>query len=104
MEAGTKDMRSRGVGFRSVKVGEPSDPIKSGSELFVVVPFRLVMKVPGGSLFQNGFVIGDSEDQGKTWVFVDGSGDIKTIKAALPNLPEQLKLPAKKQPVFEKDR
>jgi uncharacterized protein (TIGR03067 family) len=102
MEARSQDMKSRGVVIRSATVGEPSDPVKSGAELFIVVPFRLEMTFPGGKAFQDSFVIGDSVDQGKTWVFVDGTGDTKTIKQILPNLPEQLYLPAQQRPILEK--
>ena len=50
MEAGTKEMKSKGFEFHSAKVEDPSEPVKSGSDLFVVVPFELEMKVPGGKL------------------------------------------------------
>jgi len=103
MESGIKDMKSRGLALRSAKVEDPSDPVAAGSELFVVVPFLLEMKAPGGKVLQKSFVIGVSSDRGKSWAFVNGDLDIKTVKKVLPTLPDQLKLPEKQKPVFEKD-
>ena len=103
MEAGTKDMKSKGFAFQSTKVDDPSEPVKGGSELFVVVPFRLEMKAPDGKLHIKSFVIGVSSDQGKSWTFVNGDLEVKKVKQVLPNLPEQLKLPEREKPVFEKD-
>jgi len=103
LESGAKDMKSKGERFGAVKVGDPSAPVKSGSDLFVVVPFQQEMKVPGYKLLQKTFVIGVSNDQGKTWTFVNGDLDVKTVRQVLPNLPDELKLPAREKPVSEKE-
>jgi hypothetical protein len=103
MESGTKDMKSKGFTFKSCKVEDPSDPVKSGSDLFVVVPFQLEIKAPGGKLLAKSFVIGVSSDQGKNWGFVNGDLDGKKVKQVLPNLPEELKLPEREKPEFVKD-
>jgi len=103
MQSGTKEMTSQGIAFRSFKLDDPSDPVTAGSELFVVVPLLLEMTVPGGKLLQKTFVIGVSSDDGKTWTFVNGDLDVKKVKLVLTNLPEQLTLPERQKPVFEKD-
>ncbi len=103
MEAGTKDMKAKGFALRSVKVDEPSEPVVAGAEQYVVVPFLLEMKAPGGRLLQKAFVIGVSGDTGKTWTFVNGDLDLAKVKLVLPKLPEDLKLPKREKPVFEKD-
>jgi hypothetical protein len=103
MESGTKDMKAKGFAFRSAKVDDPTNLVTAGSDQFVVVPFLLEMKAPGGKLLQKSFVIGVSSDKGKSWSFVNGDMDIKKVKEFLPNLPEDLKLPEKQKPVFEKD-
>jgi hypothetical protein len=103
MEAGTKEMKSQGFGFKSVKVDDPSDIIPAGTELYVVVTFQMEMKAPGGKLTSKSFVIGVSPDAGKTWTFINGDMDIKSVKQVLPDLPDKLKLPDKQKPVFEKD-
>lgn len=103
MESAVKEMKSNGFVIRSARVDDPSDPIATGQELFVVVPFVLEMKVPGGKVLAKSFVIGVSSDKGKSWAFVNGDLDINAVKQVLPTLPNQLKLPEKQKPVFEKE-
>lgn len=103
MEAGTKEMKAKGFAFRSVAVGNPSDPVAAGADLYAVIPFTLEMTAPGGKIVQKSFVIGVSSDQGKTWSFVNGDQEPKKIKQVLPNLPEKLKLPEQQKPIFMKD-
>ena len=102
MEAGTKEMKAKGLEISSCQIGVPSDPVKSESDLFVVVPFELEMKVPGGKARQGSFVIGVSGDMGKSWVFVNGDVDVNQLKQVLPTLPNGLKLPEKQKLVIEK--
>jgi hypothetical protein len=103
LATGMKAMKAQGFAPRSAKVDEPSDPVAAGPDLFVVVPYQLEIKVPGGKLLQKSFVIGVSGDRGKSWSFVNGDLDVKQVKAVLPHLPEKLKLPEKQKPVFVKD-
>jgi hypothetical protein len=103
MESGFKDMKANGVSFLSTKVEESSDPVMGGSDLFIVVPFILEMKAPGGKLRGKSFVIGMSSDKGQSWKYINGDVDIKKVKELFPNLPEKLKIPEKQKPVFEKD-
>jgi hypothetical protein len=103
MASGIKQMKSSGHTFAGVKVEAPSEPVSAGSDLFAVVPFLMEIKIPGGKLTQRSFVIGVSGDAGKSWTFVNGDIDAKTIRRVLPNLPEKLKLPEKQKPVFEKE-
>ena len=103
MKTGMKEMKSKGYAIRSVKVGNPSDPVSEGGESYVVVPIQLEMKAPGGKIHQKGFVIGVSRDKGKTWTFVNGDLGKQKVKQILPNLPDKLKLPKKQKPEFEKD-
>lgn len=103
MESSAKEMKSQGYAISSVTVDEASEPVSAGKEMYAVVTFQLEMKAPAGKLLQKSFVIGLSTDQGKTWVFVNGDVDIKTVKQVLPNLPDELKRPEKQKPVFKKD-
>lgn len=103
LKSGNMDMKLQGYVIRSVTVDEPSEPVSAGSDLFIVVPFLLEMKARGGRIFQKSSVIGVSSDQGKSWVFVNGDLDIKTVKKALPNLPDQVTLPERHKPSFESD-
>jgi hypothetical protein len=102
--SGNKEMKAAGgLTLHSIKVNDASDPVTAGPDTFVVVPFLMEIKAPGEKHLVKSFVIGVSSDQGKSWVFVNGDLDLKTIKRVVPNLPEQLKLPEKQKPVIEKD-
>jgi hypothetical protein len=106
MKTGLKDMKARGIEFRSAKVEDAKPVVSGGSDLFTIVPFTLEIKLPGGRTTVKSFLLGISSDKGKTWSFVDGSGignDERMAKKLLPNLPAELKLPKKEKPVFHKD-
>lgn len=103
IESTMKQLKEKGVEFRSAKLGDISDPAAGGDDIFVVVPFDLELKAPGGKLRQKTFVIGISPDKGKAWTFVNGDLDAKSVKQMLPNLPDALKLPERQMPKFEKD-
>jgi hypothetical protein len=103
MQASFKSMQARGISIKSVKVDDASDPVSAGSEQYVVVPFQLEMQAPDAKIRQKSFVIGVSNDLGKTWVFVNGGVEPKQLKQVLPSLPQQLKLPAQEKPVIEKE-
>lgn len=106
MKTGIKDMKARGYEFRSAKVEDALPLVAGGSDVFTIVPFTLEMKVPGGRATMKSFLLGVSSNKGKTWTFVDGSGigkDERMAKKILPNLPAELKLPKREQPVIHKD-
>jgi hypothetical protein len=103
MEAGSKEMKSPEFTLLSIKANSPSDPVKSGSDLYLTVPFEMEARTPDGKFIQKSFTIGLSGDGGKTWVFVNGDVDIKLVKQILPNLPDSLKLPEREKPVKKKE-
>lgn len=103
MESATREMKQKGYSVLSSKAGDPTDLVEQGTDLFVVVPFVLEMKAPGGKLSSPGFVVGVSGDRGKTWGFVNNPKDPESLKLILPGLPERLKIPERKEPTFRKD-
>jgi hypothetical protein len=102
MEKTIQQLKGQGIEILSTKVAEPSDLVKQGEELYVVVSFELKMKLKDGKMTTFGYVIGVSNDQGKTWTFVNSSSNLEAIKQILPNLPAALKLPEPKKPILEK--
>ncbi|WP_010585764.1 hypothetical protein [Schlesneria paludicola] len=103
MESGTKSMNAMGISISSVVTNEPSGLLKSGNDLYTVVPFTLKMTVPNGTMRVKSFVIGVSSDQAKTWTFVNGDIEDEALKQVLPDLPKELKLPPKQKPQLEKN-
>lgn len=61
---------------------------------FAILPKTLVLRVPGGTKEHKSFVIGVSEDDGRTWKFVEGAGlDASDVYEFFPNFPSSLELP-----------
>lgn len=101
LEKSSKEMKSEGVEFLNITIGNPSDVIIVGNELQCTVPQTLEVKVPNGRVISQSTLIAISKDNGKQWYFVDTSGkDIQTMKKTLPNLSAELIIPEKSQPKF----
>jgi len=60
------------------------------------------LKVPNGSATAPSYLLGVSEDGGKVWKFIDGSGlkNAKGREVMLPGIHEKLKLPTYQPPKF----
>lgn len=96
---GKKAMAEAGISFADVKLGDPSTPTSYGGKTFSVVPQTVTMATPKGEMTNDSYLLGISDDAGKTWTFVDGSGiNDQAIRQVLPPLPSTLKLPAKTPP------
>lgn len=95
----------QGITLKSFTTGDPEEFFVEGKNTFVVVPNSVVMNFPGGKLVGKSFLLGISDDDGKTWKFAEGSGlhDTKENEKSLPKFPAKLKLPAKEPPVITKD-
>ena len=105
LETGSKQMEAQGYGFVKITVGQPTKIVKAEKELQCTIPQTIVLKVPGGKQTIKSQLIGISSDEGKTWTFIDTGGkNVAEIKAALPNISNDLVLPAREEPVFERDK
>jgi hypothetical protein len=97
----TSKMQSEGFEFLSVDIGQPGAVVKGGDKLFSLVPMTLKMKVPGGTLTGNSYLLGISD--GRVWTFISGSDmDETKLKIIVPEAAGLITLPASKPPVFEK--
>lgn len=102
--AGVKEMKAQGFAFEAVTVGDPTDPVRSGADLYLTLPLKITMTAPGGRLKSAGTLVGLSSDGGKTWAFVDAAPGRDKVRKALPDLPDAVVLPDNKPPVFEKNK
>lgn len=91
-------MKEAGLEFKDLKIADPSDLVKAGKEMYIVVPHSLEMTGRGKRLAVKGALVGVSEDGGKTWVFVDANVGRETIKKVLPGLPDSLSIPKPEAP------
>jgi hypothetical protein len=102
LRSGTEDMKAHGSELLGAEVAEPKEVITSGKRRFAIVPVTVRVKVPEGTLRSQGFLLAISMDEGKTWTFIDGAGLTKENLAQLiPDVPSQLALPAKEEPILE---
>jgi hypothetical protein len=100
---GMKEMKEDGFEFKAVKMHEPSDPVKVGQDIYIVVPFNLEMSAKGQRLQTAGALLGVSSDGGKTWVFVDTAPGRENIKGMFPDMPDSLVIPKQEMPTLVKD-
>ncbi len=99
-----EDMRQKGLSFARVVVGEPEKPIRINNWLVCFVPETITMKAPGGHLVGESHLLGISEDEGKTWVFIDvGPITQPQFDQVFPELAQAVTLPKKKPGVFKKE-
>lgn len=91
--SGVKMYKDKGLEIKAAKVGDPSDPVQGGKELYIVVPTTTEMTTPQGKAVSQGYMVGVSADGGKMWRFVHGALDAEKVRKLLPDIPEKLVLP-----------
>jgi hypothetical protein len=103
IKKGDAEMKAQKTSITSFTTRAPDGVTKGGADLFAVVPTTLAMTIRDSKIKQDGYLIAVSSDNGAHWTFVTGDGiERAKLKEILPNLPEELKLPAKVAQVVEK--
>jgi hypothetical protein len=94
----------RAEGYRIVEssAAEPLQIVKAGDELHAVLPLKHVtVREKHGELHSPGYLLGVSDDGGRTWKFINGSAlTEKDLRNLLPNYNRKLKLPAHKPSTY----
>ncbi|HEY0172048.1 MAG TPA: hypothetical protein VGB98_13580 [Pyrinomonadaceae bacterium] len=92
---GMDEMKTQGYEALSyAPAAEPTQVLREGRQLYVVLPTKLRMNTPDGIQVAESFMIGISADDGKNWrLFGSGSLDAKVLKLLLPEVADKLKLP-----------
>ncbi|GEO11121.1 hypothetical protein [Segetibacter aerophilus] len=92
---------SQGIRIDSVSVGDVSKIVKAGNELHSLITQRLVMKVPGGRMVKNSFLLAISPNNGANWYFLDTAPLTPDIlKKLFPNFNKEIVIPTKEEPVM----
>ena len=96
------DFGKKGITFTKAECSEPKEIQKVDGKWYAVVPMVLEMQVPNGLATAPSYLLGISEDGGKVWKFIDGSGlkNAKGREVMLPGIHEKLKLPTYQPPKF----
>ena len=97
-------MKDNGVTFTSISVGLTEHIVNAGEEIHALVSQRLIMKVPGGTLAADSYLLAITSNGGTSWSFVDTAPlqNEETIKLIFPNYNMDLKIPPKAKPTFIK--
>lgn len=99
----TKEQQAKGIGFESFSLKTPEEPKKIGKWLTAIITENIVLKVPEGTVNQESSLLGISEDEGKSWVFIDLLHTTpELLKKIIPDLADKIVIPPKKAPVLEK--
>jgi hypothetical protein len=94
-------MQKQGMAFEKVTVGEPGEIFKAGTELHCLVPQTITIKMQGKYITSTTHLLAVSENQGKSWYFVDTSnGSPEKMKQMFPNWNNKLVIPRPTQPVY----
>ncbi len=86
-----------------MEVQEPTWVIDTSGELQTTVPVSTEIKVKGGMVTSLSSLIGISKDKGKTWVFMDTTEGMKSIRKKYKDISSQLPVPAPPPPTFQAD-
>lgn len=90
-----------GNSIEKVSISIPSDTILVQNQIQCTLKEDIVMKVKGGKLLYTSTLIGLSDDNGKTWFFLDANGrSLQSLKEGFPNLSDQLNIIISSKPTF----
>ena len=96
------EMKKEGFSFKEGKVEASKSLSRSGRTLYAVYPMKIVIEAKGSTYTGTGFLLGASDDDGKTWTYADSAMGEAAMRKYLPDIPENLKFPAKEAPVVQK--
>jgi len=102
LRKGVEEMKAEGFETLSYTPGAPTQVLRLGRQTYAVVPATLRMRAPKGVLVSESFMIAVSDDGGRRWTFVSGSGaEPAKLKVLFPAAASRLKLPTPKPITFE---
>jgi hypothetical protein len=80
------NLTSIGAKYSRFDLQDPGSTFTGDGQTFVFVPYSSVLEGGGRRVLQEAFFIGASEDQGKTWRFMDGiSVTQENIRMIIPS-------------------
>jgi hypothetical protein len=97
-------LSGQGVTVESAVIGDPGLEYPGGTKLFCLVPQTITLKVNGGHLVSDSYLLAISTNKGQWWYFMDIAGATKaSLKQLFPDFNNIMAIPAPVQPVFTKD-
>jgi hypothetical protein len=93
IKQGNAEMKAQKSAITGFSTRAPEGVVKGGNDLYAVVPMTLTVTQRDAKVSHEGYLVAVSSDGGAKWTFITGDERAK-LKEILPNLPEDLKLPA----------
>jgi hypothetical protein len=101
--AGTvEQMKKQGIVIKEVSVEPPQSISRLKKTLYCIVPKTTVTTFQDFKVTAKNFLLGTSTDEGKTWTFMLGDLGEPGVRKFLPDLPNDMKFPAKVADKVEK--
>lgn len=101
MHERTAELKGRGVMQFDGWVNAPGPFYKAGDKVHVLFPETVVMKMINGRYISHSYLLGISEDKGKTWTFMDvGNMPANVLQHLLPDLSREMQIPPPTKPTF----
>jgi hypothetical protein len=98
------ELEAEGITFLSVSFASPDKILVVDGELQTTLQQMIEMKVAGGTITVTTTLVAVSRDNGKSWYFVDVSGNnITEMRKVIPNLSPALVIPEASDPSFVED-
>lgn len=99
-----KQIEDQGYKILKVSIENPTGIIHFGKKLQCSVTQLLEMKVPNGRIVSKSTLIGNSDNNGKNWTFLDTHGaTLQELQKTIPGLSNDLIIPEKTEPVLYKE-
>ena len=99
-----ESLRKRGILKFDGSVGSPGKFYKAGNEIHVLIPETIVLKIKTGHFTGRSYLLGITNDTGKTWTFLDvGNMPADVLHRLLPNYNSNLVIPPAEIPVYYED-
>jgi hypothetical protein len=95
-----KAMEADGLKFAAMETNEPERIVKVGNQMFAIVPIKLRLQTPKGIFVQEAFDVGVSDNKGKTWLLIGGSGNggKESFRRLFPMAADKLNFPEHNPP------
>jgi len=99
LNALNEQLKSKQTVIKGTVFDQPSEIVRSKNELQCTISQHTELKPPKGTVITYTTIIAFSNDEGKTWKFVDANKlDITILRKMFPNLSSKITLPPWKQP------
>lgn len=97
-------LHKRGIKKFEGSVGSPGKFYHAGDQIHCLIPESVVFRMATGHYTGRSYILGISNDKGKTWSFLDvGSMPPNILYTLLPNFNKNLEIPASGQPMYFPD-